>query len=95
MGLNCTNRLCFGRIALGNDLATYLREKQCLCVVYHGIEPFAATELPVMAEDTAGKTQAYAWWIGLAILLLMNIKNLPFMWHVSLKKMCPSSEKGS
>ncbi|KAB2577953.1 hypothetical protein BFW01_g9418 [Lasiodiplodia theobromae] len=35
-----------------------------------------------MAEDTAGKTQAYAWWIGLAILLLMNIKNLPFMWHV-------------
>lgn len=48
-----------------------------------------------MAEDTAVKTQAYAWWIGLAILLLMNIKNLPFMWHVSLEKLCMSSKKGS
>lgn len=48
-----------------------------------------------MAEDTAVKTQAYAWWIGLAILLLMNIKNLPFMWHVSLERTCMSSKKGS
>ncbi|GME27100.1 uncharacterized protein LTHEOB_11190 [Neofusicoccum parvum] len=34
-----------------------------------------------MAEDPSPAPLSSAWGVALAILLLINLKNLPFMWH--------------